>query len=491
MDASAMTPGVQHRSSILSANSPNEYAVPAETANQHVTSPEMSTYAATQFSLGSNDSIVPRSAGSQPTFNVAISRWFDMLVGDNPNATFENSTSDCDISMSERSAGETPRDPDLTGIPYMGRSYSTLGGVDVAAASPSSSSPQLIERSAPGSDHLAISEKIRWQAPDKIQLLPYEQFIFRNFVQRISLWIDLFDPTQSFSTFVPHLAMRNIGLMKAILALSARHISLNPSIAEEQTHDRNDALQYYNETLHYLSKAMQYDTYKTSLELLATALTVSTYEMLDGSGKDWERHLQGVFWIQRSQVIRGDSKGLKQAVWWAWLCQDVWAAFREKRKTFTFWKPTRTFSDMNPFELAARSVYVIAKVVNYCSREENDGSDLPSRIERADQLQATLDEWQRYITTEFTPLPFKSDDPRSDAFEPVWIHPAPFAVAIQLHYSARVLLLLNRPSRGGFGGYLEQSRLISKYVNMICGIAMTLSDHASSIMCSQCLFIGI
>lgn len=184
-----MTPGVQHRSSILSANSPNEYAVPAETANQHVTSPEMSTYAATQFSLGSNDSIVPRSAGSQPTFNVAISRWFDMLVGDNPNATFENSTSDCDISMSERSAGETPRDPDLTGIPYMGRSYSTLGGVDVAAASPSSSSPQLIERSAPGSDHLAISEKIRWQAPDKIQLLPYEQFIFRNFVQRISLWV--------------------------------------------------------------------------------------------------------------------------------------------------------------------------------------------------------------------------------------------------------------------------------------------------------------
>jgi len=100
--------------------------------------------------------------------------------------------------------------------------------------------------------------------------------------------------------------------MKAILALSARHISLNPSIAGEQTHDRNDALQYYNETLHYLSKAMQYDTYKTSLELLATVLIVSTYEMLDGSGKDWERHLQGVFWIQRSQVIHGDSKGLKQ-----------------------------------------------------------------------------------------------------------------------------------------------------------------------------------
>lgn len=219
--------------------------------------------------------------------------------------------------------------------------------------------------------------------------------------------------------------IRNVGLMKAILALSARHISLNPGIAADQTHDRNDALQYYNETLHYLSKAMQYETYKTSLELLATALIVSTYEMLDGSGKDWERHLQGVFWIQRSQVIHGDSKGLKQAVWWAWLCQDVWAAFREKRKTFTFWKPTRTFADMNPYELASRSVYIIAKVVNYCSREDSEASDMSVRIENADKLLDMLDEWERYLTTEFTPLPYKTDD-AADVFQPIWIHPPAF-----------------------------------------------------------------
>jgi hypothetical protein len=228
--------------------------------------------------------------------------------------------------------------------------------------------------------------------------------------------------------------LRNIGLMKAILALSARHISLNPSIAGEQSHDRNDALQYYNETLHYLSKAMQYDTFKTSLELLATALIVSTYEMLDGSGKDWERHLQGVFWIQRSQVIHGDSKGLKQAVWWAWLCQDVWAAFREKRKTFTFWKPQRTFADLGPYELAARSVYVIAKVVNYCSREENEASDITARIEKADQLQAMLDEWEAYLTSEFTPLPYKTGN-AGDAFQPIWIHPPAFGKEICYYFT--------------------------------------------------------
>jgi hypothetical protein len=459
---SVETPNFQRQPSTTSTNGfvigaqPN---APPDSAAQQVMSPEMS-YAGTAFSLGSNDtgSLVARSVSSQPTFNVAITRWFDMLVGD---SAFENGFSDFDMGMDEPNNFDTPRESDRMGVSYMGPYNSTPTATGPEAASPSSSNPQLLERSALAADRNAIAEKLKWQTPAAIELLPYEQLIFRNFVRHISHWvralfceikitisdghqIDLFDPCQSFSTFVPHLAvsshranvsfhhvtdycskMRNVGLMKSILALSARHISLNPGVIPEQTHDRNDALQYYNETLHYLSKAMQYDTYKTSLELLATALIVSTYEMLDGSGKDWERHLQGVFWIQRSQVIQGDSKGLKQAVWWTWLQQDVWAAFREKRKTFTFWKPTRRFDDMNPYELAARSVYVIAKVVNYCSREETEAGDISLRIERADQLQAMLDEWERYLTTEFKPLPFKTED-IEEPFEPIWIHPPAF-----------------------------------------------------------------
>lgn len=458
-----------------------------DTPKQQVLSPEMSNNNGTSFSLNSSEQgIVARPVSSQPNFNVAISKWFDMLVGD---SVFENGIPDTDAGMEDAYSMGTPREQNrATSFSYMGSFQgSPLEGSSVQGASPcSSSSPQLLERNFPLN---SLAEKLRWQAPASLELSPYELFIFRNFVQRISLWIDLFDPTQSFSTFVPHLALRNVGLLKAILALSARHISLNPSIAAEQPKDRNDALQYYNETLHYLSKAMQYESYKTSLELLATALIVSTYEMLDGSGKDWERHLQGVFWIQRSQVIHGDSKGLKQAVWWAWLCQDVWAAFQEKRKTFTFWKPARTFADMSPYELASRAVYIMAKVVNYCSREENEAGDLTLRIENASRLQDMLDEWERYLTTEFTPLPYKSDS-EHDVFQPIWIHPPAFGVAMQLHYSARLLLLLNRPSKGGFGGFLEQSRMISRYVNNICGIAMTLSDSASSVMCSQCLYIA-
>ena len=86
---------------------------------------------------------------------------------------------------------------------------------------------------------------------------------------------------------------------------------------------------------------------------------------------------------------------------------------------------------MNPYELAARSVYVIAKVVNYCSREETEAEDISLRIERADQLQAMLDEWELYLTTEFTMLPFKTgEEEEEEAFEPIWIHPPAFGECI-------------------------------------------------------------
>lgn len=241
--------------------------------------------------------------------------------------------------------------------------------------------------------------------------------------------------------------MHNVGLMNAIWALSSRHLSLSSQPNEAPFYDPNDALPYYYKTLRYVQKAMQYNTYKTSLELLATSLIVSTYEMLDGSSQDWERHLHGVFLIQRSQVIHGDSMGLRQGVWWAWLCQDVWAAYRERRRPFTFWKPVRTFRDLEPSDLAARSVYLFAQVVGYCSRENmEDGAMEPLvRIARAAELRGMLEDWKTYLTAEFEPLP----QPRSpeDAFEPIWIHPTAFGKLVSkslggvLHLTKRLAQL--------------------------------------------------
>ena len=186
------------------------------------------------------------------------------------------------------------------------------------------------------------------------------------------------------------------------------------------------ALQYYYQTLHYVQKAMQYSGYKTSLELLATTLIISAYEMLDNSTNGWERHLEGVFLIQRSQTIHGESGGLHSAVWWAWLCQDIWAAFREKRETLTFWVPRKPLSELLPHELATRSIYITAKVISYCAHATTEENIL-RRVDGAARLRKMLDDWQRYLTIEFSPLPLGSRE-HSSCFRPIWIRPPAFGM---------------------------------------------------------------
>jgi hypothetical protein len=181
---------------------------------------------------------------------------------------------------------------------------------------------------------------------------------------------------------------------------------------------------------------MQQSSYMTSLELLATTLIISAYEMLDNSSNDWERHLEGVFLIQRSQVIHGESGGLQGAVWWAWLCQDVWAAFREKRKTLTFWTPQKPLPTLSPHELAARAIYITAKVVDYCAQDGHPTEEsIKRRSDKAKGLWNMLDDWRDNLTLEFSPLP-SSYRETSAFFNPVWIRPPPFGRSCQICYYA-------------------------------------------------------
>ncbi|KAL2822021.1 fungal-specific transcription factor domain-containing protein [Aspergillus granulosus] len=446
-------------------------------AIEHTTSPQnLGNGLATQYS-----SDIPSVANSiespRLTVNTATVRWFDLLAND---AIRES--------------------PQISGAGYGDiSSLERLDDRDISQITPLQRATRIVDHNLRDVDTHPIdspvgssSEEALWQAQESIQLLPREYSLFENFVQRVSPWIDLFDPTTKFSTLVPHLAMRNAGLLNAILALSSRHLSLNPEgpTLDHQPH-RETSLQYYYQTLHYVQKAMQYSSYKTSLELLATTLIISTYEMLDDSSQDWQRHLEGVFLIQRSQVIHGDSGGLKGAVWWAWLCQDVWAAFRERRKTLTFWVPEKTYASLSPAELASRSMFNLAKVINYCSQEECLLAEinLQARIDKAKHLRNMLDEWWSHLTVEFSPLPAMSAN-TSVPFRPIWIRTPSFAVAVQLHCVAHILICSHEPYIHGMDQFVERQTSVRQCVEIICGIAMALKDDGSSLISSQCLFIA-
>jgi hypothetical protein len=63
-------------------------------------------------------------------------------------------------------------------------------------------------------------------------------------------------------------------------------------------------------------------------------------------------------------------------------------------------------------------------------------------------------------------------------------------LAVQLHHCSRILITAHEPHLDGVQGLLKRQKEIQENIKMVCGIGMTLTEDASSILSSQCLFIG-
>ncbi|KAK7541159.1 uncharacterized protein J3D65DRAFT_269266 [Phyllosticta citribraziliensis] len=452
-----------------------EGQLPETTPSHHVSPP-------LPWSTPQEEITSPQSTLSSNPYPAEIAplRWFGLLADDADNLNR------LDFAQSLGGQG-APKPPDESGTTTLRlSSYGTQGfhspSFPVGAPASTSYSQRYPSTSGnPAETPQYAAERQHWQS--SVALSDHELPIFKHFVECLSIWLDLFDPLRHFSTFVPQLAMKNEGLMKAILALSSRHLSIRPGTAGESL-DRTAAVQYYSESLQYLQGAMRYDSFNRSLELLATAITISTYEMIDGAGSGWERHLKGVFWIQRSQDINGQSGGLKQAVWWCWLRQDVWAAFRERRRCFSFYKPTRPYQLMDHFDIASRAIYLLAQCVNYASEEETKMGEvnLQLRIERAGTLFNMLDEWRANLTVHFNPLPLMGAvTETAGPFRPIWINPPGFAAALQMHNFARILLLVHQPAAGGYREYMTRDAALQSAIDTIGGVATVLDAQPGSV----------
>ncbi|KAJ5082304.1 hypothetical protein N7532_011347 [Penicillium argentinense] len=367
-------------------------------------------------------------------------------------------------------------------------------------------------REAPLLEYQQMSEP--WNTADRIKLSAIDVKFFRYYIEVVGPILDLFDPSRHFSNVVPHLALRNIGLLKSILAVGAKHMSLGlhnvsgedvpgdpaapnmntPSSlptgaglpSESDTDPAHMATQYYYETLQYLSQTLLYPSYADSHEILATATMISTYEMFDADSIStsgvWEQHLRGSFWIQRSQDNDGESvDGFRQAVWWAWLRQDIWAAFQAGRPTLTFWRAKKKLEDLNPDEIATRIVYICGKCVAYAAAGDmSPNQDPRDRIEQGDRLLRALDEWNRVLPASYQPVTFATSPGSSVACPPIWIHPPNHAGAMQMYHFARAIVLLSQPTMGGLGAYLQRDKQLAESVKTVCGIANACQEHESA-----------
>jgi hypothetical protein len=153
-----------------------------------------------------------------------------------------------------------------------------------------------------------------WNSDAQIELNEEELIFFEQYINVVAPILDLFDPLSHFASMVPHLALRNVGLLKSILAVGARHLTLvqttpdsgdlarpnSPgtpaSIGSATSNAAKFAEQYYLETLQYLSQNLLYQSYTDSREILVTVIMISTYEMfgtaVNSDHSAWDRHLR-------------------------------------------------------------------------------------------------------------------------------------------------------------------------------------------------------
>lgn len=344
-----------------------------------------------------------------------------------------------------------------------------------------------------------------WNTVESPILSEAEVSYLQYYINTVAPIFDLFNPAKTFAEILPHLAMRNVGLLKSVLAVSARFKSLHNSASNlrhghlSATNDAFETLdhdvmstQFYFDTLSYLSQAMRYPSYTRSQEILATAALISAYEYFHvNRSADWERHLKGVFWIQRSQESNGEREGVAGAVWWAWLRQDIWAALWQKRKPLTIWEPTKSLRSLSNHDFAARSTFLLARAIKYAMQDAGEPVDVVQRISEGDRHLNELQEWYDRLKPTYRPLPTVALADTA-IFAPIWIHPPFHAAAMQYYYSAKILILLHRPSTGGANAYHDNQKLLSEAVAMICGLAQspTALEFPSAMVHFQALYVA-
>ncbi|KAK6350873.1 hypothetical protein TWF718_004055 [Orbilia javanica] len=341
-----------------------------------------------------------------------------------------------------------------------------------------------------------------------LPLSEHESALYRNFISRLCPALDIFDFDRQFMIVVPRLARKNTGLLKACLALSAKQqyrlrTARQTTPVAAPTQESNTEVeysQYYDAALREMQNSLVNDVdgrFSSSEEFLATAVILSTFEVIDGSNQEFRRHLEGVGSIIKPQGIHESLVGLKGAAFWAWYRQDVLAAFRERRQTFIteeFWHLDTSPESMcmlREDELGNRVMFILGQIINYCAKDEIEKNELnvTERLRRAEALEKKLEDWKRCLPDSYEPLTRMKD--KDGIFEALWYSPACCGIAMQVYYFAKIMLTMHKPqppSQDRYQHFLAAQRQYKQCTQMIIGISLADVDESYHLISLQCLY---
>ncbi|AEO62221.1 uncharacterized protein THITE_2106159 [Thermothielavioides terrestris NRRL 8126] len=304
-----------------------------------------------------------------------------------------------------------------------------------------------------------------------------EACLFRHFVQKLAVWLDLCDPNHTFETVVPQRARDSPILLNAMFALSARHLSQTCN-DDRKWHYHELAGRYNYACIKMINSLLGDARYQSSwtehlfaaaiilqvMEEMNAALPVDTANQAADQG-----HLPGMYRFVETEFLEPGTLGA--ASFWVALRQEIYSAVTKRQPVrLNLDHPDlvdRSLEQTDEYTWANRAIVHCADVLNFCFNPERRPS-----LRRWEELFRWNQGWsERQPRSYREPLFRQHRD--SAVFPEIWYHRSCQVIGVQHHLLAKLFLLDHRIRSGSpvtAGESDEVQEVIRKTVREICGI---------------------
>ncbi|KAG9962394.1 hypothetical protein KCU61_g4772, partial [Aureobasidium melanogenum] len=303
-----------------------------------------------------------------------------------------------------------------------------------------------------------------------------EAQLMRFFVEKIAPAIDLCDRDRHFALVVPQRASQCPILLNAVFAASARHLStisdFDPIVSNK----------YNQECLKHLIPKLSDADAITDENLLAATVILRHLEELEisMSGSDTENHLLGTHLLMSAQEHhRALAGGLRKAVYWFGLRQEIYVSFVKQRPIHDSFKRCTMDVPLNPiddFDWANSIIARTGEVIQFCFDEREHSTT------NYDNIVQHFDAWFMQKPDSYMPI-YSVEANSTNVFPELWYLNDAVITGLQHYHLGRALLAVYNPRIPRLGvahrnALKEVGEVLKDQIKIICGIA--LSNHSIS-----------
>ncbi|KAJ5223916.1 hypothetical protein N7468_008458 [Penicillium chermesinum] len=251
--------------------------------------------------------------------------------------------------------------------------------------------------------------------------------------------VDICDPQCHFATVVPQRALQVPLVLKAVLALAARH----DAIMNEKGHWEASA--YHGECLELLIDALSLPEPTYDDNMLVAVVILRMYEELDNT-QDGKFHLLGSNRLINMMSRSVPSGGLAEAVSWQFMRQAIYSSvvqYQPMQLDLENYRFSSVFQRQDDAAYANMAVFHCAHIIQVC----RDWPTLPVNQTGWQEMSKTLESWYKARPNTWQPLRYQPPDVAADRpFPEVWMMSASAVVGMQYYHTACIFLTLCGPN---------------------------------------------